>query len=437
MAVGEGWARAGVGTSATTSALIEKLLHVAQEATGMDVAWMSSFRGEAQVFDVLAGDTKRFGLAPGASSPLEGSYCVRVLDGRIPNVLTDSNVHPETRDLAVTGDLGIGSYVGVPIPGPGLVPVGMLCCVSKTAKQHLGVADVRFMELLAGAVSALLRDDGVESDTHRRIRDRVGRVIKQGQLRAHLQPIVSLVTGKVIGAEALARFPAEPTRPDLWFADAASVGLGAALELAAIKVALAHLPALGPDTYLSINASPRLLCSGELHALLAGVPRGRIVVEVTEHEPVSDYDQLLDAVTSLRRSGTRLAIDDVGAGFASFAHVLRLQPDIMKMDISITRGIDQDPARRGLARGIVSVARDIGATVVAEGVESQSELDTLLHLGIHAAQGFFLARPAPPPLPDELPRPTAVFSDAVAVVPSSLMFDLTAGATKTADDLWA
>ena len=405
--VGEGTPPSGMQCSPATSALIEKLLHVAREATHMEVAWMSSFGGGAQVFEVLSGKAERFGLAAGSSTPLDGSYCVRVLDGRLANVVPDSASDGVARDLPVTRDLGIGSYLGVPITGPGAEPVGMLCCVSRTANVSLGADDARFVELLAGAVSALLRDDRVDGERQRRVRDRVGRVISQGRLQAHLQPILDLATGRVVGAEALARFPAEPSRPDLWFAEAASVGLGTALERAAVVAALVHLPALPVDAYLSINASPALLCSGELRAALAGVAPTRIVVELTEHEAVSDYGEVADALAPLRASGVRLAIDDVGAGFASFAHVLRLQPDIMKMDMSITTGIDRDPARRGLARAIVSVARDIGATVVAEGVETQVELDTVSHVGIDAAQGYFLARPAAGPLRTDLPRPSA------------------------------
>ena len=393
--------------SPETSALIEKLLHVARQATHMDVAWVSSFGDGFQVFEVLAGRAERFGLTVGRSVLLDGSYCVRALDGRLSNVVRDSTVDGVARDLAVTLDLGIGSYLGVPIPGPGAEPMGMLCCVSRSANEVLGDDDVRFVELLAGAVSALLQDDRAEGDRQRRIRDRVGRVIRQGRLQAHLQPIMGLATGAVVGAEALARFPAEPTRPDLWFAGAASVGLGGALERAAVVAALVHLPALPVDTYLSINASPDLLCSGALGAVLAGVAPARIVIELTEHEAVSDYGELVGALAPLRASGVRLAVDDVGAGFASFSHVLRLQPDILKMDMSITTDIDRDPARRGLARAIVSVARDIGATVVAEGVETQPELDTVAHVGIDAAQGFFLARPAAGPLRTDLPRPAA------------------------------
>ena len=399
------------GRREPTSVLIETLLQVAREATGMDVAWLSTFRDGEQVFDALSGEAGAFGLAPGASRPLGDSYCVRVLDGRLASAVPDTGADPVTRSLPPTAALGIGSYVGVAVAGDHEEPRGMLCCVSRSANGDLGEADVRFLELLSGAIAALLRDSRGDDDRQRRIRDRVGRVIRHGRLQAHLQPIVSLTTGAVVGAEALARFPAEPARPDLWFADAESVGLGTALELAAVDAALKQLPALPPGAYLSVNASARLVCSGQLHAPLAAAGTGRIVVELTEHEAVPDYDELLDALVSLRRSGVRIAIDDVGAGFASFAHVLKLRPDVMKIDISITRGIDHDLARRGLARGIVNMARDTGATVVAEGVETQAELDTLLHLGVDAAQGWFLARPGPAPLPTVLPRPTSHLAD--------------------------
>lgn len=399
------------GRRGSTGVLIETLLQVAREATGMEVAWLSAFRDGEQVFDVLSGDAAVVGLSPGASHPLEGSYCVRVLDGRLANAIPDTAADAVTRSLPATAAFGIGSYVGVAVPGRSGEPRGMLCCVSRAANGTLGDADVRFLELLAGAVGALLRDGAAADDQQRRTRDRVGRVIRHGRLQAHLQPIVSLTTGALVGAEALARFPAEPSRPDLWFAEAESVGLGTALELAALDAALAQLPALPPGAYLSVNASARLVCSGQLHRALAGVPTGAIVVELTEHEAVADYEELLAALRSLGADGVRLAVDDVGAGFASFAHVLRLHPDIVKIDISITRGIDQDSARRGLAKGIVSVARDTGATVVAEGVETRAELDTLLHIGVDAAQGFFLARPGPAPLPTTFPRPTSHLAD--------------------------
>lgn len=372
----------------------------------MDLAWVSAFREGRQVFEVLSGAERDFGLSVGDSTPLDDSYCARVLDGRLPSIVPDTHLNDVTAALSVTDEAGIGSYIGVPIPGEDSEPRGMLCCVSRAARSSNGPAEVRFLELLASAVAELIADSESSADRQRRIRDRVGRVIRGGHISAVFQPIVELRTARVIGAEALARFPAEPVRPDLWFADAESVGLGIALELTAIHAALAELGRLPDGVYLSVNASPSLMCSAELADALTTVPMHRIVIELTEHAAVADYDRLAEAIKLLRDLGARLAIDDVGAGFSSFNHVLRLRPDIVKLDISITRDIDTDVARKGLARGLLSVAHDIGATVVAEGVETQGELDTLVNIGVDAAQGFLLARPGPLPLSEPLARPT-------------------------------
>lgn len=243
------------------------------------------------------------------------------------------------------------------------------------------------------------------------VRARISEALRGSQLHTVVQPIVATGTGRVVGGEALSRFRSEPRRPDLWFADAESVGMGVALQLVAVRSALRQLRHLPADLYLSVNASPDLLSADEFRALIDDVPAGRVVIEITEHTAIDDYDPVIAAVEWLRHRGCRIAIDDVGAGFASFAHVLRLLPDVLKIDISITRGIDTDPARRGLARGIVTMAREIGASVVAEGIETQGELNTALDVGVDAAQGYFLARPGPLPFPEEFPKPTTRVMD--------------------------
>jgi EAL domain-containing protein (putative c-di-GMP-specific phosphodiesterase class I) len=94
----------------------------------------------------------------------------------------------------------------------------------------------------------------------------------------------------------------------------------------------------------------------------------------------------------------RLAVDDAGAGFATLQHILRLQPDLIKLDLSLTRDIDKDPVRRALASSLVSFAREINAQLIAEGVETAEELETIRALGIAFGQGYHLARPQPLPL---------------------------------------
>ena len=213
------------------------------------------------------------------------------------------------------------------------------------------------------------------------------------------QPICSL-SGSMVGAEALARFRGPPKRgPERWFAEAEEVGLGRELELATAKAALAALPSLPPEIYLSVNASPATLLSGSFRELvLENSDPTRVVVEVTEHARIDDYERLNSAFDRLRDPGVRLAIDDAGAGFASLRHILRLAPDFIKLDRTLIDGIEYDRSRQALAAGLISFAEKIEATIIAEGIEHSAEVDVLTALGVAYGQGFFIAKPAPLPL---------------------------------------
>lgn len=226
-------------------------------------------------------------------------------------------------------------------------------------------------------------------------RDEIGRVAQGRGLSMAFQPIVDLRTRVVVGFEALARFPTPPA-PQQWFAEAVALELGIQLELAAIRRALEAIPRLPDGTYLSVNASHHAAMSPEVSSILA--PHAAvIVVEITEHEPVDDYPRLAADLTGLRRLGVRIAIDDTGAGFASLQHILQLAPDIVKLDISLTRGIDHDRARRALAASLITFADETGMEIVAEGIETRAELEALLELGVPFGQGFYLAEPGPLP----------------------------------------
>lgn len=226
-------------------------------------------------------------------------------------------------------------------------------------------------------------------------RQRIRAVIDRAELAIALQPIVSLATGQLSGYEALARFP--HGRPDLWFRDAASVGLGTELELLAVRAALANLGRTGASAYLSVNVSPQTLATPRLLAMLERVPLDRLVFEVTEHATVEDYAALELPVTRLRRGGARIAVDDAGAGYSSFRHILQLRPDIIKLDHTLIRRIDADLALRALAASVVTVAVQLDATVVAEGVETEAELEAVTDLRLDAAQGYLLDRPSTDP----------------------------------------
>lgn len=244
-------------------------------------------------------------------------------------------------------------------------------------------------------LSSQLRREEIEAEQREARRDEIRRFVRGEGLNMVFQPIVDLEDGATVGLEALARFRSFPLRPpDEWFAEAVALELGTHLELATIGQALRSLADVGEWAYLSVNASHRAAASPQLAELLAPVA-DRIVVEITEHEPVHNYDELFGSLAQLRGMGVRIAIDDAGAGFASLRHTLQLAPDIIKVDISLTREIDRDRGRRAMASALISFADEMGMTIVAEGIETEAELKTLRSLGVRYGQGYFLAEPGP------------------------------------------
>ncbi|MFP5353357.1 MAG: EAL domain-containing protein [Actinomycetota bacterium] len=233
-----------------------------------------------------------------------------------------------------------------------------------------------------------LREGSSRSEVRREQRLRIEQILAGDHIRAVFQPIVDLSTLEVVGAEGLSRFDLEPLRsPDVWFAEALSVGLGSELEVLAARTVVMQSAGLPEGVFVSVNVSPKTLIvhgADDLFALAAG---RSLVIEVTEHAPVRDYEDMGRACEGIRALGGRLAVDDAGAGFASLRHILMLHPEIIKIDISLTRHIDQDKQKRALAAALITFAREAGYDVVAEGVENDGELETLRELGVAYGQG--------------------------------------------------
>lgn len=225
-------------------------------------------------------------------------------------------------------------------------------------------------------------------------RARVREVIERGAVRSALQPIFDLASGAMVGVEALARFARLPVRgPDAWFAEAEAVGLLAVLEATAIRSALDGLAEIPSYAFLSVNVSPAVVGSDEVQDVLADAPADRIVLELTEHAPVHDYVALNEALAPMRARGFQVAVDDVGSGISSLRHVVMLAPDMMKIDIALTNGIDHDPTRHAVVAALADCATQLGAVSVAEGIGSREEIEHLLAVGVTLGQGRVLAEP--------------------------------------------
>ncbi len=288
----------------------------------------------------------------------------------------------------------------VTVVGPAIVlfrPGGANALVGQVIYVMAAIAlSLTPLQVAAGwfFVRPLLR----EQTASRRRLTRVSDVLDRDRhvLDIAFQPIVDIVSGRVAGVEALARFITEPPRPpDKWFADADNVGRGLELELLAVETALQRAADLPGHPYIAINVSPTTLTSPLLVPVLlsSDVAAYRIILEVTEHATVEDYPTLRRAREKLRHFGIRLAVDDAGSGSASFRHIVALAPDVIKLDRSLVTGIDRDPATQALVRAMLGFAAQSNAIVVGEGVETSEELDVLRDVGVCMVQGYLLGRP--------------------------------------------
>lgn len=374
--------------------VLPRLLRAAREHLGMEVAFLSEFADGRRVFRHVDSCVPS-PVHVGGSDPLEDSYCQRVVDGRLPELILDAGELPAAVELPVTAALPVGAHVSVPLVLSDGRLYGTFCCFGPSADHSLNQRDLSVVRMFADVAREYL-EAGLETSrgreqAHRRI---TSALTLDGYLTTVFQPVVGLDDGRLLGVEALARFPRQFDRsPDLWFGEAASIGLGIELEALAVRTATAAFGRLPDDAFLSVNVSPEAVLSGLLDEAVDEVDATRLVLEMTEHAPVPDYEALAEALRPLRERGVRIAVDDAGAGYASFRHILRLAPEWIKIDSSITRDVDTDPARWALAGALVGFADGVGAGIIAEGVETEAELRALRSLGATAGQGYHLGRP--------------------------------------------
>jgi EAL domain-containing protein (putative c-di-GMP-specific phosphodiesterase class I) len=368
-----------------SSEAIERILSLARAALDMDVAVVGAFDGDF-VVQAVYGENEWFDLEVGSRIPVE--------QGDLPTLVHDAVADGRIADLPITRESGIGAYVGVPIRLWDGTLYGTLCCLSRSPEPSLNVRDVRFLRVLAEIVADQVDREQLESEKRRLEWSRIRGVLDRDDIDVEFQPVFDLGDCKIVSLEALARFWTEPMRsPSVWFAEATEVGLGVELELAAIRSALQRLDDFPPGVAIALNVSPTTALDTRFCELLFEIA-DRVVIEITEHAQVDDYDALKTALAPLRERGAQLAIDDVGAGFANLRHILRLAPDLVKLDLSLTQEISRDPAREALASSLVGFAEGVGASIVAEGISSDEDLALLRALGVDYGQGFHLARPS-------------------------------------------
>lgn len=374
---------------------VDAILDAVRAHLGMEIAFASRFIDGRRQFTHIRSDIP-VPAAPGDSEPLEDTFCHRILQGRLPALIHNAADYPDARDMVLTKALPIGAHLNVPLKLSDGSVYGTFCCLSREPDYSMTERDMGTMRAFADLAAAQIERELAAHARFDENRRRIQAILDRHLLGIVYQPIHDLASGRPRGAEALSRFAPEPgfDCPSDWFTAAAEVGLGLELELLAVRTALDGLRFIPRGLYVSVNVSPETAISGRVEPLLAGYPAERLVVEVTEHARVEDFAELAAALASLR-AHARIAVDDVGAGYAGLRHLVDLNPDILKLDMGLTRQVDSDPARNALAQAMVAFAKRVGCDIVAEGIETPGEAETLQGLGVRYGQGYHFSRPMP------------------------------------------
>jgi EAL domain-containing protein (putative c-di-GMP-specific phosphodiesterase class I) len=382
---------------------IADLLQTAKKSLRLSVAFLSRLDGTTQHLEVVESSVP-FLFQEGYQQQQELTLCQAVLDKKLPPVIPNLKDFPEAMKLPAARMPRLRSYVSVPVVLSDGELYGTFCAAGLTSDKDLTKRDKALMDVLASAAAVIIEPEVRSQRRRTEISDRLAPVIAAGGPLVALQPIVDLASGDRVGAEALSRFPAEWGKaPDVCFEEAHSIGQGHVLELLALERAAEHLDRVGG--YVAMNVSPATLLTPECGELLGRLPLQRVLLELSEHDQVEDYDALDAALAPHRANGLRLAIDDVGAGFSSLRHIVVTSPDVIKIDRSIVTGLNSDPVLSKLVQSLVEFGHGCRVRVVAEGVETVDEAAALRSLGVDYGQGWHFGRPGPPDALSAIPGP--------------------------------
>lgn len=285
----------------------------------------------------------------------------------------------------VVARVGDATQVHLPLESSGGVFAVLSMATSAAADRVLSAV------LDLGPQLSMLLYPALSADTELlRTRAEIDAMVRERSFVPVFQPMVELSTRRIVAFEGLSRFP-DGAAPDEWFRHAVALGLGPDLEAAAIRALLAAAAHLPSGTFLTVNVSVDTLLSTDLAPILATSPR-RLLIELTEHDLVQDYASVREAVDRL--DGVGLCVDDAGSGYASLRHVFELRPELVKLDRDWIAGLDQDPARQSLVKGLLDFTEKLGAVLLGEGIETDGEREALLDLGVRLGQGYLFGAPA-------------------------------------------
>ncbi len=222
-----------------------------------------------------------------------------------------------------------------------------------------------------------------------------GMFLSPSHIEIVFQPIVNLSSERPVGLEALGRIASAEISVPGWLQGAQAAGIGTELEMLLVRVALGRLSELPSGLFMSVNISPESFVSSAFSACVAEHDVSRVVFELTEHTPFPEAKALARQLANVRERGGRIALDDVGSGYTSIRHVLALAPEFIKLDQTLVELAEHESHHRAMVRALSAFGAETGSQVVAEGVETEQQLEMLRELEVGLGQGFLWARPGP------------------------------------------
>ena len=293
------------------------------------------------------------------------------------------------------------------------IPVIMLTVKNETLDKvtalNIGAADYigkhfPFEEILA-RIRAVLRDASPDvmpqavQERNKKVID-LKKIIEEKNIRILYQPIVSMPSRKPMGYEALTRGPKGSffENPELLFDSAAESNMFYDLDTLCRSLSVKKVGPLNDDQILFLNADPSVIDTDHFKKLefLEGsaIRPSQICLEISERTCITNFAKLSSELNALKKSGIKVAIDDVGAGYSSLRSIAELEPEYMKADIALVRAIDSNQIKNSLVQALITLSEKLNCRLIAEGVETESEYNTLLSLGVKYAQGYLFGKPA-------------------------------------------
>ena len=376
------------GESLHTTA--EDFCRAATNLASIDSALMVLIQSDGTLLTIGTGGESLGGATSGAT--LDFPRPERLIERTRAGAWWLDLTSPETRVndelTARMIDGGVTAIGNVPIRWEGQL-VGILALASKAPDGPEWMSSrLPVFEELGSYAGALFGAEAEVFTKRQSLRNDVQAIMDQRKFHPVFQPFVDLKSGRVVGYEALTRFD-DGVRPEHRFMQAHSVGLGSELESLCALSALDAAKELPKDIWLSVNFSPSALIDGHAANVVRGVER-QLVIEVTEHAQIKNYAAIRRALASM--GNCQLAVDDAGAGYTSLNHILELHPDFVKLDISLVRDVDTNAARQAMIAGMCHFASQSGTTLIAEGIETESEASTLRDLGVPLGEGGMLGQ---------------------------------------------